>query len=89
MNAGDISVSKPASPSNNIKEETWHGYGMGELLPRSLENGLSNPSELITQQFVNLWEMIAPVGHILLVAFQALQTMYEFANVYPGTAVAR
>ncbi|OKL56201.1 hypothetical protein UA08_08406 [Talaromyces atroroseus] len=65
MNAGDISVAKPASSLNNTREDIWYGYGMGELLPSSLENGLRNTSELITQQFVNLWEMIAPVGHIL------------------------
>ncbi|EEA28237.1 hypothetical protein TMatcc_003440 [Talaromyces marneffei ATCC 18224] len=64
MNAGDVSVSKPAS-SPTTKEVTWHAYGMGELLPRSLEHGLRDPADLITQQFVNLWEMIAPVGHIL------------------------
>jgi hypothetical protein len=69
MNAGDVSVSKPASTLN--REETWYAYGMGEL-PRALEHGLRDPSELITQQFVNLWEMIAPVGHILLVADQSL-----------------
>lgn len=70
MNAGDVSVSKPAS-SPTTKEVTWHAYGMGELLPRSLEHGLRDPADLITQQFVNLWEMIAPVGHILSVAEQS------------------
>jgi hypothetical protein len=65
MNAGDISVAKPASDLNHTRRETWYGYGMGESLPGSLENGLHDPSELITQQFVNLWEMITPVGHIL------------------------
>ncbi|KUL90896.1 hypothetical protein ZTR_00961 [Talaromyces verruculosus] len=64
MNAGDVTVSKPASAPNS-KEGTWHAYGMGELLPRALEHGLRDPGDLITQQFVNLWEMIAPVGHIL------------------------
>ncbi|EED23338.1 fungal specific transcription factor, putative [Talaromyces stipitatus ATCC 10500] len=64
MNAGDVSVSKPAS-GPDTKEETWYAYGMGESLPSTLEHGLRNPGELITQQFVNLWEMIAPVGHIL------------------------
>lgn len=75
MNAGDMSVSKPASAPNEIKAETWYAYGMGESLPSSLENGLRSPGELITQQFVNLWEMIAPVGHILLVTIQLLSTV--------------
>lgn len=70
MNAGDVTVSKPAS-APDIKEGTWHAYGMGELLPRALEHGLRDPGDLITQQFVNLWEMIAPVGHILSVVDQS------------------
>lgn len=71
MNAGDVSVSKPASVLDS-KEEMWQPYGMGELLPRTLEHGLRSPGEFIAQQFVNLWEMIAPVGHILSVAPQPL-----------------
>lgn len=72
MNAGDVTVSKPAS-GLDTKEGTWHAYGMGETLPSTLENGLRDPGDLITQQFVNLWEMIAPVGHILSVIKQSLR----------------
>jgi hypothetical protein len=67
MNAGDVSVSKPASGLGRTREETWYAYGMGESQPPNLKIGLGSPSELISRQFANLWEMITPVGHILLV----------------------
>jgi hypothetical protein len=67
MNAGDVSVSKPASGLGRAREETWYAYGMGESQPPNLKLGLGSPSELISRQFANLWEMITPVGHILLV----------------------
>ncbi|KAH8704981.1 putative fungal-specific transcription factor [Talaromyces proteolyticus] len=65
MNAGDISVCKPASAIDRTREETWHAYGMGDSHLPALTTGLRSPSELITRQFANLWEMITPVGHIL------------------------
>lgn len=64
MNAGDISVSKPGSDLDT-EEQTWYAYGMGESQPPSVEHGLRDAAGLVTQQFVKLWEMIAPVGHVL------------------------
>jgi hypothetical protein len=61
MNAGDISVPKPASDLSRAKEETWHPYGMRN----SQVMGLKHSSELISRQFAVLWEMISPLGHIL------------------------
>jgi hypothetical protein len=68
MNAGDISVPKPASALGPEKEENWHPYGHQTSQPL-LQHGLKNPTELICRQFVVLWEMISPVGHILYVFF--------------------
>lgn len=67
MNAGDISVPKPASALGPEKEEIWHPYGL-QTGSEVLQGGLKNPLELICRQFVVLWEMISPVGHILCVA---------------------
>ncbi|KAJ5595131.1 uncharacterized protein N7459_001339 [Penicillium hispanicum] len=64
MNAGDISVPKPASTLGAGKEGTWHPYGLQARSP-VFEAGLKNPNELICRQFVVLWDMISPVGHIL------------------------
>ena len=64
MNAGDISVPKPASSLGPEKEDTWHPYGH-QAAQGMLESGIKNPTELICRQFVVLWEMISPVGHIL------------------------
>ncbi|KAJ5435085.1 hypothetical protein N7491_005680 [Penicillium cf. griseofulvum] len=64
MNAGDIGVPKPGSALCPEKEENWHPYGHQAAHALS-ENGLRNPMELICRQFVVLWEMISPVGHIL------------------------
>lgn len=64
MNAGDVSVQKPASSLGPEKEENWHPYGH-QASQALLQNGLKNPTELICRQFVVLWEMISPVGHIL------------------------
>ncbi|KAL2012266.1 hypothetical protein VTN00DRAFT_4984 [Thermoascus crustaceus] len=65
MNAGDISVPKPASDLQRAKEEIWYPYGMGDSRPGAQNMGLKNPSELISRQFALLWEMISPLGHIL------------------------
>jgi hypothetical protein len=64
MNAGDISVPKPASSLGPEKEGTWHPYGH-QAAQGMLQSGIKNPTELICRQFVVLWEMISPVGHIL------------------------
>ncbi|KAJ6127146.1 hypothetical protein N7523_002758 [Penicillium sp. IBT 18751x] len=64
MNAGDISVAKPASTLGTETEGTWRPYGL-QVPSDALINGLRNPSELVCRQFVVLWEMISPVGHIL------------------------
>ncbi|KAG0158221.1 hypothetical protein PDIDSM_5734 [Penicillium digitatum] len=64
MNAGDIGVSKPGSALCPETEENWHPYGHPAAHVR-YQNGLRNPMELICRQFVVLWEMISPVGHIL------------------------
>lgn len=71
MNAGDISVPKPASALGPEKEENWHPYGH-QASDALLQNGLKNPTELICRQFVVLWEMISPVGHILCVLFYSI-----------------
>lgn len=82
MNAGDVSVSKPASGLGRVREETWHAYGMGESLPPNLKLGLGSPSELISRQFANLWEMITPVGHILLVAKPTPFFSWNVAHIF-------
>ncbi|GLI76194.1 hypothetical protein PoHVEF18_004465 [Penicillium ochrochloron] len=64
MNAGDVSVPKPASTLGAEKEGIWHPYGL-QATSKILEDGLQNPTELISRQFVVLWEMVSPVGHIL------------------------
>jgi hypothetical protein len=64
MNAGDVSVPKPASTLGAEKEGIWHPYGL-QAISKILEDGLQNPTELISRQFVVLWEMVSPVGHIL------------------------
>jgi hypothetical protein len=63
MNAGDISVPKPASDLNRAKEETWYPYG--SVQASYLNMGLKDPKELIIRQFAVLWELISPLGHIL------------------------
>ncbi|KAE8145120.1 fungal-specific transcription factor domain-containing protein [Aspergillus avenaceus] len=64
MNAGDITVPKPASDLGSGKEGTWYPYGL-PTKPDSPKAGLRNPNELISRQFAVLWEIISPVGHIL------------------------
>lgn len=64
MNAGDISVPKPASTLGVEREGTWRPYGL-PVTSKVLEDGLKNPTDLICRQFVVLWDMISPVGHIL------------------------
>ncbi|KAK1146372.1 hypothetical protein N8T08_003159 [Aspergillus melleus] len=64
MNAGDITVPKPASGLGIGKESTWYPYGLpGDLEPS--KTGVRNPNELVSRQFAVLWEIISPVGHIL------------------------
>ncbi|KAJ5550132.1 Glyoxalase I [Penicillium sp. DV-2018c] len=65
MNAGDIGVPKPGSALCAEKEGKWHAYGH-QAAHGPLHNGLDNPIELICRQFVVLWEMISPVGHIFM-----------------------
>ncbi|PYH67756.1 transcription factor domain-containing protein [Aspergillus vadensis CBS 113365] len=64
MNAGDITIPKPASDLGAEKEGMWHPYGL-PMKSDLLENGLRNPNELISRQFAVLWEIVSPVGHIL------------------------
>lgn len=64
MNAGDIDVSKPGSAIFPQREGYWHPYGQ-QIANEPLQGGLENPLELICRQFVVLWEMVSPVGHIL------------------------
>ncbi|PLN81989.1 Zn(II)2Cys6 transcription factor [Aspergillus taichungensis] len=64
MNAGDITVMKPASDLGHGRESIWYPYGH-LLQSEALKGGIKNPNELIGRQFVILWEIISPVGHIL------------------------
>ncbi|KAJ5221200.1 uncharacterized protein N7469_010087 [Penicillium citrinum] len=64
MAAGDITVPKPASTIGADKDAYWHPYGL-QKTPAPLGEGLKDSTELICRQFVVLWEMISPVGHIL------------------------
>lgn len=64
MAAGDITVPKPASTIGADKDAYWHPYGL-QKTPDPLGDGLRDSTELICRQFVVLWEMISPVGHIL------------------------
>lgn len=66
MNAGDITVAKPASSLGTGKESSWYPYGLPSA-PGSLTNGLKNQNELISRQFAVLWEIVSPAGHILYV----------------------
>ncbi|KAL4974985.1 fungal-specific transcription factor domain-containing protein [Aspergillus desertorum] len=64
MNAGDITVSKPASGLTIGKEGTWRPYGLPSHQEASRDE-LKNPNELISRQFAVLWEIISPLGHVL------------------------
>lgn len=64
MNAGDVSVPKPASGLGPEKETIWKPYGLQD---KEIDCSLKDPTELVCRQFVVLWEMISPVGHILYV----------------------
>ncbi|KAL5357476.1 fungal-specific transcription factor domain-containing protein [Aspergillus floccosus] len=64
MNAGDITVPKPASNLGSGKEGIWYPYGL-PVKSDLMKTGLRNPHELISRQFAILWEIISPVGHIL------------------------
>jgi hypothetical protein len=65
VNAGDVSVPKPASDLNRAKEETWYPYGFINTQTSYPSRRLKDPRELISRQFAVLWEMISPLGHIL------------------------
>lgn len=80
MNAGDISVPKPASTLGPEKEGIWNAYGL-QKPTRTLATGIRNPTELICRQFVVLWEMVSPVGHILCVSVAHLPK-YSIANIF-------
>jgi hypothetical protein len=67
MNAGDITVPKPAFAIGGEREGTWHPYGLQNSSEALQREGLKNPLELICRQFVVLWEMVSPAGHILCV----------------------
>ncbi|KAL2821157.1 fungal-specific transcription factor domain-containing protein [Aspergillus granulosus] len=64
MNAGDITVPKPASGLVVGKEGTWRPYGL-PTNQDALGGALRNPNELINRQFAVLWEIISPLGHVL------------------------
>ncbi|KAL3476208.1 putative fungal-specific transcription factor [Aspergillus californicus] len=64
MNAGDITVLKPASRLVLGKEDTWRAYGLPSN-QQVLRGALRNPNELISRQFAVLWEIISPLGHVL------------------------
>jgi hypothetical protein len=64
MNAGDITVPKPASNLTVGKEGTWRPYGL-PANQEAFSGELKNPNELISRQFAVLWEIISPLGHVL------------------------
>ncbi|KAL4761567.1 transcription factor domain-containing protein [Aspergillus foveolatus] len=64
MNAGDITVPKPASSLTVGKEGTWRPYGL-PANQEAFSGELKNPNELISRQFAVLWEIISPLGHVL------------------------
>ncbi|KAL4942999.1 hypothetical protein BDV06DRAFT_153620 [Aspergillus oleicola] len=64
MNAGDITVPKPASGLTVGKEGTWYPYGLPSN-QEAFSEALKNPNELISRQFAVLWEIISPLGHVL------------------------
>ena len=65
MNAGDITVPKPASGLTVGKEGTWYPYGLPSNQETFSSEELKNPNELISRQFAVLWEIISPLGHVL------------------------
>lgn len=85
MNAGDISVPKPASTIGAEKEGIWHPYGL-QSGSHILDEGLKNPTELICRQFVVLWDMISPVGHILCV-WRTSCDLWDISNMRTGMDV--
>ncbi|KAL6231709.1 hypothetical protein BDW75DRAFT_233379 [Aspergillus navahoensis] len=64
MNAGDITVPKPASGLTVGKEGTWRPYDLPSN-QEAVSGALKNPNELISRQFAVLWEIISPLGHVL------------------------
>lgn len=96
MNAGDVTVPKPASTLGIEKEGVWHPYGL-QSTTQILEDGLQNPTELISRQFVILWEMVSPVGHILYgcsdisphdlqrITFQVTEDLFAWKANLPST----
>ncbi|KAJ5928925.1 hypothetical protein N7466_007881 [Penicillium verhagenii] len=93
MNAGDVSVSKPASSLGPEKETVWKPYGLQD---KDFDNLLKDPTELICRQFIVLWEMISPVGHILYgcsdisrhdlqrLCFQVTEDLFAWKNNLPS-----
>ncbi|KAL4882099.1 fungal-specific transcription factor [Aspergillus karnatakaensis] len=64
MNAGDITVPKPASDLIVGKEGTWRPYGL-PANQKAFSGALKNPNELISRQIAVLWEITSPLGHVL------------------------
>ncbi|KAL5335865.1 fungal-specific transcription factor domain-containing protein [Aspergillus crustosus] len=64
INAGDITVPKPASDLIIGKEGTWRPYGL-PTSQKGLGGALKNPNELISRQIAVLWEITSPLGHVL------------------------
>ncbi|KAL2866650.1 transcription factor domain-containing protein [Aspergillus lucknowensis] len=81
VNAGDITVPKPASGLVAGKEEIWRPYGL-PANQRAFSNALRNPNELISRQFAVLWEIISPLGHVLYgltpLSYQVRLTFYRY-----------
>lgn len=75
MNAGDITVPKPASSLGAGRESNWRPYGL-PAKSDSLSGGLRNQNELISRQFAVLWEIVSPAGHILY----SLSTRFTMNN---------
>lgn len=76
MNAGDITVAKPASNLGAAKVSTWYPYGLPT--DSDLPSGeLKNQNELISRQMAVLWEIVSPVGHILYVTLSCHGWLYD------------
>ncbi|CAI7601202.1 unnamed protein product [Penicillium manginii] len=96
MTAGDITVPKPASTIGADKDAIWHPYGL-QKTPDLFGDGLRDTTELICRQFVVLWEMISPVGHILYgcsdisrhdlqrITFQVTEDLFAWKRNLPST----
>lgn len=91
MNAGDISVPKPAFALGGERERIWRPYGLQNSSETHQREGLNNPMELICRQFVVLWEMVSPAGHILCVILLpfTLNLPNMFASRYGCSDISR